>query len=99
MCAADVGRDVGDANIEFDGDAFKVVVSAIAVDHVAEVEGHGLTAIGIGHDGQPAWIEHAIGCQARQVSGDRQSFGAVFVAVDIEGAADDQVDVATQPAV
>ncbi|MNU09220.1 hypothetical protein D3C72_2556700 [compost metagenome] len=58
--AADVTGGVADPYVELEGDAFKVVVVG-AVDHVAEVEGHDLAAVGIGHDGQAARVEHAIG--------------------------------------
>ncbi|MNQ44466.1 hypothetical protein D3C85_582250 [compost metagenome] len=98
LSAADVTDGVADPHVELDRDAFQIVVVG-AVDHVAEVEGHDLAAIGVGHDGQPARVEHAVGRQSRQVGSDRQGLRAVLVAVDVERAADDQVGVAGQSAV
>ena len=39
-----------------------------------------------------------VGPRAEQVWGDGEGFGAVFVAVDVQRAADNQIDIAGQPA-
>ncbi|MNL04953.1 hypothetical protein D3C87_1255320 [compost metagenome] len=97
--AGNVGGDVGHPHVEFDGNAFEVVIVAIAVDHIAEVERHHLAAVGVGDDDQSAWIENALRRQSGEIRGDGQRLRAVLVTVDVECAADDEVGVAGQPAV
>nr|WP_284353898.1 GFA family protein [Pseudomonas putida] len=99
LCTGGVAGLVGHTHVEFQHHAFQVGVGACAVDHIAEVEGDYLAAIRVGDDGQAAGVEHAGGRQPGKVRGDRQRFGAAFVARDVQGAANDEVSVAGQATV
>ncbi|MNO55556.1 hypothetical protein D3C76_460480 [compost metagenome] len=93
------GRLVADTHIEFQGNPFQVGIVAVAIGHVAQVEGDGLAAVRIGHHDHAAGVEDPGRRGSGEVRGNRQGLGAVFVAVDVEGAADDEVGITDQAAI